>query len=441
MKKNKLLSFLLAGCMLLTGCSGGEDDPESDVTTDDNQYVEVTDADGEVVTGEDGEPVTEVIPAQPVEKELIVGFIYSGKASGNATADYFEAARGEAERVLGAKTYYIEDVLVSQFEKATAALVDKGCNVIVSTDARFVNAVADEAKANNKVQFISFGGNNSMGNLAAFQGQLYKPAYVCGFAAAYNSDSNILGVLADPSVISVYPLVDAFALGAKELTELNTDIRINWAWGNKDTEVKEALDDLIAQGCDVIYCATYSQFAVEYCETRGVKVIGMFYNMPELAPNQYLTGSFCNLNIFLIDVLRTVRYDTDPVGVYQGGIDEGAVRVVAISEKAKEGTKTLTDKLYELCSDNKAAVFSGEIKDSEGEVKVPKGKTLSLEDIYTIDWLESSFKVEKNFCQPVTQPVPSDLYVHEPVSQAGDTQTTVGDAENEPEEAPVETAE
>lgn len=439
MKKNKLLSFLLAGCLLLTGCSGG-DEPESEVTTDGNTYVEVTNADGEVVTDDSGKPVTEVIPAVPAEKELVVGFIYSGKANGNAAADYFEAARGEAERVLGAKTYYIEDVLVSQFEQATAALVDKGCNVIVSTDARFVNAVSDEAKANNKVQFVSFGGSNSMGNLASFQGQLYKPAYVCGFAAAYNSDSNILGVLADPSVISVYPLIDAFALGAKELTEQQTDIRVNWAWGSKDTEVKEAIDDLIAQGCDVIYCAAYSKFAVEYCESRGVKVIGMFYNMPELAPSQYLTGCFCNLNIFLIDVLRTVRYNTDSVGVYRGGIDEGAVRVVAISEKAKEGTKTLTDKLYELCSDNKAAVFSGEIKDSDGEVKIPKGKTLSLEDIYTIDWLESSFKVEKNFCQPVTQPIPSDLYIHEPVSQAGDTQTTAGDAENEPEESPAETA-
>ena len=442
MKKTKLLSLLLAGCMLLAGCSGGEESPEGEVTTNGDTIVEVTDADGEVVTDDNGDPVTEIIPAEPVEKELTVGFIYSGKASGNAAAGYFEAARAEAERVLGAKTYYIEDVLVSQFEQATAALVDKGCNVIVSTDARFVNAVADEAKANNKVQFVSFGGSNSLGNLASFQGQLYKPAYVNGFAAAYNSDSNILGVLADPSVISVYPLVDAFALGAKELTELNTDIRINWAWGNKDTEVKDAIDDLIAQGCDVIYCASYSEFAVKYCETKGVKVCGLFYNMPEIAPNQYLTGSFCNLNIFLIDVLRTVRYNTDPVGVYRGGIDEGAVRVVAINEeKAKEGTKTLTDKLYELCSDNKAAVFSGEIKDSEGEVKIPKGKTLDLDDIFTIDWLESSFKAEKNFCQPVTQPVPSDLYVHEPVSQVGDTQTTAGDAESEPEEAPVETAE
>ena len=433
MKKNKLLSFLLAGCLLFTGCSGS-DDPEAETTTDGNTYVEVTDENGKAVTDENGDPVTEIVPAVPAEKELVVGFIYSGKAGENAVSEYFEAARGEAERVLNAKTYYIEDVLVSQFEQATAALVDKGCNVIVATDTRFANAVSDEAKANSKVQFISFGGNKSSSNLACFQGQLYKSSYVCGLTAAYNSDSNILGVVADPSVISVYSLIDAFALGAKELTESQTDIRVNWAWGNKDTEVKEAIDDLIAQGCDVIFSATYSQWSVEYCELKGVKIIGMFYNMPELAPEQYLTGCFCNLNIFLIDVLRTVRFDTDPVGVYKGGINEGAVRVVAISEKAKVGTKEVTDALYQLCSDNKALVFSGEIKDSNGEVKIPKGKTLSDDEINSIDWLESSFKAENNFCQPVTQPIPSELYVHEPPSQAGNSQTAE-ETEGEPAEA------
>lgn len=433
MKKNKLLSFLIAGCLLFTGCSGGGE-AETDTTTDGNTYVTVTDSEGNAVTDENGEPVTEIVPDEPVEKELVVGFIYSGKAAGNAAAEYFEAARGEAERVLSAKTYYIEDVLVSQFEQATAALVDKGCNVIVSTDMRFANAIYDEAQANKKVQFVSFGGGKSLGNLACFQGQLYKSSYVCGLAAAYNSDSNILGIVADPSVISVYPVIDGFVLGAKELTESQTDVRVNWAWGSKDTEVKDAIDDLIAQGCDVIFSATYSKFAVEYCELKGVKVIGMSYNMPELAPEQYLTGCFCNLNIFLIDVLRTVRYEMDPVGVYRGGINEGAVRVIAISENAKEGTKDITDKLYELCENNKAVVFNGEIKDSSGTVQVPKGKTLKDDDIFTIDWLDSSVKAEKSFCQPNSQPVPSELYIHEPPSQAGDSQTEA-ETEGEPAES------
>ncbi len=415
MKKNRLLSFLLAGCLLFTGCSGEGD--EAETTTDSKKYVTVTDENGAAVTDEKGEPVTSVVGEEPKELELNIGFIYSGSAEGNASSEIFEAARGEAERVLSAKTYYIENVLVSQFEQATAALVENGCNVIVSTDARFANAVYDEAQANKKVQFVSFGGTKALGNLACFQGEMYKTSYVCGLAAAYNSDSNILGVVADPSVLSVYSVIDGFALGAKELTKDRTDVRVNWAWGNKDSETKEAVDNLISQGCDVIFAATYSRYAVEYCELKGVKVIGMAYNMPELAPEQYITGCFSNLNIFLLDVLRSFRYDTDPVGVYRGGIKEGAVRVVEVSEKAKEGTKDITDKLYEVCLENKALVFSGEIKDSNGEIRVAKGKTLDQEQICSINWLESSVKVENYYTQPNTQPVASDLVIHQSASQ------------------------
>lgn len=415
MKKNRLLSFLLAGCLLFTGCSGEGD--EAETTTDSKKYVTVTDENGAAVTDEKGEPVTSVVGEEPKELELNIGFIYSGSAEGNASSEIFEAARGEAERVLSAKTYYIENVLVSQFEQATAALVENGCNVIVSTDVRFANAVYDEAQANKKVQFVSFGGTKALGNLACFQGEMYKTSYVCGLAAAYNSDSNILGVVADPSVLSVYSVIDGFALGAKELTKDRTDMRVNWAWGNKDSETKEAVDNLISQGCDVIFAATYSRYAVEYCELKGVKVIGMAYNMPELAPEQYITGCFSNLNIFLLDVLRSFRYDTDPVGVYRGGIKEGAVRVVEVSEKAKEGTKDITDKLYEVCLENKALVFSGEIKDSNGEIRVAKGKTLDQEQICSINWLESSVKSENYYTQPNTQPVASDLVIHQSASQ------------------------
>lgn len=416
MKKNRLLSFLLAGCLFFTGCSGGGEEPET--TTDSNTYVTVTDDNGEVVTDDNGEPITSIVPKEPEELELNVGFIYSGTATGTTTADVFEAARIESERVLDAKTYYIENVLVSQFEQATKALVENGCNVIVSTDARFANAVYDEAQANQKVQFVSFGGTKSLKNLACFQGEMYKSSYVCGLAAAYNSDSNILGVVADPSVLSVYSVIDGYALGAKELTESSTDLRVNWAWGNKDTETKAAIDDLISQGCDVIFTATYSKFAIQYCELMGVKVIGMAYNMPELAPQQYLTGCFYNLNIFLIDVLRSFRYKTEAVGIYRGGLKEGAIRFIEVSEKAKEGTKKITDALYELCLENKALVFSGEIKDSNGKIRVAKGETLNQEQIFSIDWLEYSFKAENYFAQPTTQPVPSDLEIHESASQA-----------------------
>lgn len=399
----------------MTGCSGDTEEPET--TTDGNTYVTVTDDEGNPVTDADGSVVTSVIPAVPEELELNVGFIYADKAGGDSVSEYFEDARAEIERVLGAKTCYIENVLVSQFEAATAALVGNGCNVIVSASNKFANAVHEEAKANPKIQFVSFGGTDALANLACFQGETYKGSFVCGLAAAYNSDSNILGVVADPAVLSVHTLIDGYIEGAKNLTNNDTDVRVNWAWGNRDSETRAAIDNLVSQGCDVIFAATYSTFAIEYCNLLGVKVIGMSYNTPELAPNSYITGTFCNVRLFLIDTLRALRYDTDRVNLYLGGIKEGAVRLVAVNEKAKEGTKDICKALYDLCAGGDAVIFKGEIKDSNGNIVVKKGESLESNDILGIDWFEQSVTSELNYCQPQLNPVESNLEIHSSSAQ------------------------
>ena len=411
MKKYRLLSLILAGCMLFTACSSDDEDPESTTTTE--PYVEITDADGNPVTDDEGNVVTSIISLIPTEKELNVGFIYPGTAGGDAVSQIFETARVQAERTLNANTCYIENVLVGQFEDATAKLVSNGCNVIIAASSRYANAVFDEAKANSKIYFISVGGTKNSFNLACFNGEMYKTAYICGMAGAYNSDSNILGILADPSILSCYNIVDAYTLGAEELTEGDTDVRLNYAWGNNDSENRDAIDDLIAQGCDVIFTATYSTYAVEYCEQRGVKVIGMAYNMPELAPENYLTGCFYNVSLFIIDMLRSVRYDTSESVTYLGGINEGAVRLVDFSEGCKPGTQEICDELYQLCSDGRAQIFNGEIRDNKGNVKVEKGAVLQSTEILSIDWLEEYIRAEKNFCTPVVEPLQSDLVIHQ----------------------------
>ena len=409
MKKYRLLSLILAGSMLLAGCSG---DGDGDIEETTEPYVEVTDADGNVVTDDEGNVVTSIISLIPVEKELNVGFIYPGTAGADAVSQIFENARLEAERVLNANTCYIENVLVSQFEDATAKLVSNGCNVIIAASSRYANAAYDEARANSKVYFISVGGIKNSHNLACFQGEMYKTAYICGMAGAYNSNSNILGIVADPGILSCFNIVDAYVLGAEELTEKDTDVRLNYAWGNNDDENRQAIDDLIDQGCDVIFTATYSTFAIEYCEQRGVKVIGMAYNIPELAPENYLTGCFYNVTIFIIDMLRTVRYDTYDSVTYLGGLDEGAVRLVNFNENCKAGTEEICGALYDLCAEGKAVIFNGEIRDNHGNVKVEKGTILTGGEILSIDWLEERITQEKDFCAPVVEPMESDLAIH-----------------------------
>lgn len=409
--------MLLAGCLIITGtgCNGGEtENPEE--STDEQEYVTVTDENGAPVTNEEGDIVTSILSDEPQEPELKVGFIYAGTAGGDSASKIFEAARSEIERSMdNAHTCYVENVLISQFPDATAALVDAGCNVIVSTSNRFSNVISEEASANRGVYFISFGGNKATGNLGCFQGEMYKGSYVCGLAAAFNSDSNILGVVADSSVMSVYNIVDGFIQGTKELNDkTHPDVRLNWAWGFSDEENKAAIDDLVAQGCDVIFTATYSEYAVSYCEEIGVKVIGLASNMPELAPTQYLTGCYYYLSIFLIDQLRNVRYNMGKApAVYMGGVREKAIRLIDFNESCREGTKEICDVLYQLAFDEKTLIFTGEVKDNNGNVKIEKGATLNTEQIIKIDWLAENVSVEQDFSAIQLDPVEGSLTVRE----------------------------
>lgn len=432
MKKKKFSAILLAGCLLLTGCNN---DAEPEVTTDENTYVTVTDEEGNAVTDENGEVVTSIEGAKPEEKELKVGFIYPERAGGDALSDVFEAARLEAMRVLGAKTYYVENVLVSQVEAATAALVQEGCNVIVGASAKFANAIHDEAAANSKVYFISFGGTEGVRNLACYQGEMYKGSYLCGITAAFNTDSNVLGVIADPSVLNVYNVIDGFVMGAKEISEKDTDVRVNWAWGQNDGDVMNAINNLKAQGCDVVFAATYSKFAVKYCESLGIKVIGMASDTPELAPGNYLTGCYYNLSLFLVDMLRTVRYDTYNSVVYQGGINEGTVRMIELGGSCYEGTDKIFDASYQLCSDGKISVFKNETKDTEKNIKIDKGVTLNASQIISIDWLEESVRAENNYCTANLNPIESDLTVYPGQTETSDDEDS-GDEANTAEPAP-----
>lgn len=420
MKKRyiKLISLALCGIMALTGCSGGEGNPEAttESTTiggDGISYVEVTDEEGKAVTDKEGNVVTsQVIEKLPEEKELNVGFIYSGKIAGDNMAETLDQARLQAEKTLGANTYYIENVLVSQFGEACAKLIEeKKCNVIVACSPKFASAMKSEASVNSSVYYIGIGGATATGNACTFQGAMYESAYVCGIAAAYNSSNNTIGIISDLSVLGCYSVINGFIQGAKELTDKSTDIRLNWAWSNKDDEVKAAIDDLVAKGCDVIFTCSYSDYAVSYCEKIGVKVVGMSYRTPELAPEHYLTGCYYNFGNFLIDTLRGVRYGTASAAIFKKGLSSGAVRVVDLGTACKEGTKEITNALYQLVTENKVAIFSGEIKDNVGIIRVEKGTSLTHDEIWRIEWLEQSVRSAGDFTQAIVNPQPSELQI------------------------------
>ncbi len=403
----KGLSAFFVASLLITagGCDGT---PEETTATEDPALTAVTDENGTPVTDEEGN----MIAAEP-EAEIIykVGFIYNNSVNDGSTSAIFENSRDQLERTLGVETCYLENVLVSEIPTAVRTLQDNGCNIIISCSARFANSIEKEARASSDTYYISFGGETSGSNISCFGGELYQTANVCGIAAAYNTDSNVLGIIADPSSYNAYGVVNSYVLGAKEIWGAQTDARLNWVWSDNEKKIEEAIDDLVSQGSDIIMCYTENDYAAEYCEAIGVRVIANSCNLPEIAPTQYLTGFFFNSSTFIVDTVRSIMAENFVSSVHKGGIAAGTARLVDFSENCKSGTDTISSKLYDYVKTGKAHVFTGEIKNRDYKVMVEKGQQLSFKAICEIDWLVLGINTAKDYTTVIQEPVPSDMVI------------------------------
>ncbi len=373
----------------------------------------VTDENGDEMYNEQGVLITEYYdpdekPPEPVYK---VGFVYGDEIEDGATHVSFEAARTQIEKTLGLETCYIENVLVGDFPEAVNVLQDEGCNIIISCSPKFSSSVEKETRS-SLTKFINFGGQKTASTSSSFGGELYQTAAVCGMAAAYNTNSNVIGVISDPGEYNVYGIIDGFVLGTLEVLKLSqADVRVNWAWSNDHEEIEAAVDDLIAQGCDVIMSYMESDYPVRYAAQKGVKVIGNCGDLPEVAPDNYITGFYFNFSTYLVDEVRAIVNDNFNPRYYTGDIASGMARLVSFGTAAKEGTESICSKYYDYIKSGQAKVFTGEIKNGDGKIMIEKGQSLDFSNIININWFVQSVRKSGSFTEIIDNPVSSDFVV------------------------------
>ncbi len=393
------------------------------------ETIVVTDESGEPVTDESGETVYEY-EKLPEEEKVVwkVAFVYNGFVDDGATNASFEVARAQVEKALGLETGYMENVLVADFPEAVNVLQDEGYNIIVACSPKFGNSAAKEARVSRTTYFLSFGGDSQSGAISSFGGELYQTASVCGLAAAHNTKTNVIGVVADPGSYNAYGVVNAFVLGAAEIWSAHTDVRLNWAWSFSDEETEAAIDDLIGQGCDIIMSYMESDHAVKYCEEKGVRVIGNCYNMPAIAPDNYITGYFFNFNTFLVDEIRSIVNDNFEPRIYTGDIASGMARLVNFNTNVENGTEDICKKLYDYIKEGKASTFMGEVKNTDGKIMIEKGQVMTFANILKINWLAQGVRKAGSFTEIVDDPVGTDFVIHKtPVSTPPETTTAAAD--------------
>ena len=156
-----------------------------------------------------GEATVDTTEAEPAAK---IGFIYNGTVDGKSFTADINTQRIMAQQYSNIESEYIENVSVTDFAKAVKMLVEDGCTHIVSGSPVFAHSMNPVSQQYMNINFIDYGSSMRSVNIYAYTEAVYQGAYVAGMVAAFNSDSEKIGMVVDPSMLYTVQVVDAAAL-------------------------------------------------------------------------------------------------------------------------------------------------------------------------------------------------------------------------------------
>lgn len=332
----------------------------------------------------EGTAETTAESTEEVEPVAKLGFIYNGSVDGMSFTADCNKQRIAAQQYSNIESEYIENVNVGDFEKAVKLLVEDGCTHIVSGSPAFSHVINPVSQQYMNINFIDYGSSTRSVNIFAYTESIYQGAYIAGVAAAFNSTSEKIGMVVDPVMLYTVPCVDAAALGTQLVYSTATLVT---ATARADDEIRRAVDALAAKGCDVIISYTESAETVEYCNKKGIKVIGnLDYSENAGDYENLLMYFYSSRDSFFLSQYKAMELDDWQPESYMGTLGNGVVNVSDALSAAKDGTQDIMNKLVPKVASGTAYIFDNQLKDVNGTIKQREGVAMATSDILSLNW-------------------------------------------------------
>lgn len=362
-------------------------------------------------TGDDSSSSSDTSGDEEPEKIHKVGYIFRESASELTFAGQICKQRERASNRSSMETCYIENVPLAQFEDAVAALSAEGCTEIVACSPTYLNVVnSSVAKKYLNLKFICFGDLTDGMNISAYSENPYQGAYVAGLVASYNSKAKKIGVVADSALPGTYPVINAVQLGTLMLDDGGAKVYV--AGAEKNSEIEEAIDALLENGCDVIVCYTNSGHSADYCQKKGVKFIGnLDYSDYENEYSKMLMYFYCRRDDYFLAQFKAMKLDTWTTDVFIGDMGNNVVNVSGALSAADNGSQHLIDAIVPHLTNGSAKVFKGPLKDTNGNTRYLEQETMTDKQIDAMNWYVLGVKTIGNFRKLVSNPPESSLEI------------------------------
>ncbi len=319
----------------------------------------------------------------PVTPKLKVAFIHEKTISSSGWTYTHELGRQHINEI------FKEHITTSSYEDAseenadtiiTKAIAD-GNNVIFTTSPPLLKASLTAAVENPKVKILNCSLNTSHHYVRTYYARMYEAKFLMGAIAGTMADNNKIGYIADYPIYGNIANINAFALGAQMV---NPRAKIYLEWSTmKNRNIREAL---AAQNVEYV-CGRDNIVPGEKSRHFGLYRAD---NTPlNLAMPVWNWGKFYEQMIRNILNGNWKQDDTLNVSTgvnYWWGMSTSIIDIFC-SNHLPVGTTRLIKLLKQTICQGDFNPFSGILYSQKGIVQKHIGKSLSPDEIVTMDWL------------------------------------------------------
>src|SRR6184192_2529416 len=319
-----------------------------------------------------------------------VAWIYVGPHDDHGWSQAHDQGRLYVQHALGSKVKTTFKELVPegpQTCQVIESLVRDGNKIIFATSFGFQNCMVSEAKKYPDLFFEQATGTAQSKNLAEYFGAGEDAIYLSGMAAGAATKKGVIGYVVPFAIPEVIRHANAFALGA-QATHPGAKVRLTWTndWLNLGKE-RKAAQSLVSAGCDVLGQNVDSPATGQYAESKGIPWVRYDSDAHTFAPKSWLTAAVYNWGPYYLRRTKAAMNGTWKTGFYYGTIKDGFTGLAPYGPKVTAATKAAIAAKTRALKNGSFYEFTGPLYDQKGKLRVPKGKKLSVKDLYQMNWL------------------------------------------------------
>jgi basic membrane protein A len=317
-----------------------------------------------------------------------VAWIYVGPHNDAGWSQAHDEGRLYVQKMLGSKvqTTYKENIAVGpQLQQTVASLVQQGYKMIFGTSYGFFDKKL--AAKYPDVLFEQATGTDTAKNLSEYFGAAEDTVFLSGMAAGAASKSGNIGYVVAYPIPEVIRHANAFALGA-QLMHPGATVRLVWtnSWFDPAKE-KKAAESLHGSGADVLGQNVDSPAAGQYAESVKIPWVGYDSDASKFAPNSWLTAAVYNWGPYYLKRVKAAMDGTWKSGFYYGSIKDGFTGLAKFGKGVSAETKAAIAAKEKAIETGSFYEFEGPLYDQSGKLRVPKGKRMTVQDLYSMNWL------------------------------------------------------